>query len=102
MTEFFSSNQDRVQAIKHVTTSFKPEYLSLEEVQKLKEEHHRNLLEIENLYYDKKKKNDYTINKYDKLKEDFDLSEFGDLDDKAIYNNDGILFFIMIRITKKS
>ena len=32
VTEFLSSNQDRVQAIKHVTTSFKPEYLSLEEV----------------------------------------------------------------------
>lgn len=88
-TEYLSSNLDRVQAIKHVSTSQKPEYMSLEEVQRLKDEHHKRLLEIENFYYDKKKKNDYSINKYDKIKDEFDLSEFGTLDDKAIYNNEG-------------
>ena len=88
-TEYLSSNLDRVQAIKHVSTSQKPEYMSLEEVQRLKDEHHKRLLEIENFYYDKKKKNDYSINKYDKIKDEFDLSEFGTLDDKASYNNEG-------------
>ena len=92
-TEYLSSNLDRVQAIKHVSTSFKPEYMSLEEVQRLKEEHHKNLLEIENMYYEKKKKNDYSINRFEKIKDEFDLNEFGELDDKAIYNNDGILLF---------
>ena len=54
-TEFVSYNPDRVQVVKHVSTQFKPEYMSLEEVQRLKEEHHKKLLEIENLYYEKKK-----------------------------------------------
>ena len=93
MTEYLSSNIERVQAIKHVSTSLKPEYMSLEEVQRLKEEHHRKLLEIENFYYEKKKKNDYSINKYDKIKDDFDLSEFDNLDDQANYNNEGIFNF---------
>ncbi len=93
-TEYLSSNIDRVQAIKHVSTNFKPEYMSLEEVQRLKDELHRNLLEIESLYYEKKKKNDYSINKFEKIKDEFDLSEFGTIDDKPSYNNDGTLILI--------
>lgn len=88
-TEYLSSNPERVQAIKHVTTNHKPEYMSLEEVQRLKEEHQRNLLEIESLYYEKKKKNDYSINKFEKIKDEFDLSEFGTLDDRPTYNDEG-------------
>jgi hypothetical protein len=101
-TEFLSSNADRVQAIKHVSTNFKPEYMSLEEVQRLKEEHHRNLLEIENMYYDKKKKNDYSINKYEKIKDQFDISEFGDLDDQAVYNNDELIKTLETKMQNKS
>jgi hypothetical protein len=91
VTEYLSSNIDRVQAIKHVSTSFKPEYMSLEEIQRMKEEHEKRLLKTENEYFEKKKKNDYSINRFERIKDEFDLSEFGALDDKAMYNNDELI-----------
>lgn len=63
-TDYLSYNPDRVQAIKHVTTQFKPEYTSLEDLQRMKEEHMQNLLKIENEYFEKKRKADSTIDRF--------------------------------------
>lgn len=49
-TEFLSQNNDRVQAFKHVQTQNKPEYTSLEDLQREKENHLRRLKESEAKY----------------------------------------------------
>jgi len=54
ITNYLCSKDDRMQALKHVTTQGKPEYMSLEELQKMKEENAQRLLEIENQYYQQK------------------------------------------------
>ena len=53
-THFFAANDDRVQAVKHVQTQQKPEYMSLEELQRQKRLHEKHLLEVENEYYGRK------------------------------------------------
>lgn len=53
-THFLAAKEDRVQAIKHVQTFQKPEYLSLEELQRERREHEKKLMEIENEYYNRK------------------------------------------------
>ena len=56
ITNYLCTKDDRMQAIKHVTTQDKPEYMSLEELQKMKEENAKRLVEIENQYYQQKLK----------------------------------------------
>ncbi len=53
-THFFAANDNRIQAVKHVQTQQKPEYMTLEELQKEREEHEKHLLEVENEYYGRK------------------------------------------------
>lgn len=55
INNYLVSNPDRMQMIKHVTTNYKDEYLSLEEIQKQREEHMALLVNLENEYYNKKK-----------------------------------------------
>lgn len=62
--QYLAYNPNRVQAIKHVTTNFKPEYLSLEEIQKQREDHMKILLKTENEFYEKKKKGEQIMNLY--------------------------------------
>jgi len=62
--QYLAYNPSRIQAIKHVATNFKPEYLSLEEIQKQREEHMKVLLKTENEFYEKKKKGEQLINIY--------------------------------------
>lgn len=50
-TQFFAADEDRVQAFKHVQTFQKPEYMSLEELRKEREENERRLRDLENNYY---------------------------------------------------
>ena len=49
-TDYLSQNANRVQAFKHVTTQNKPEYSSLEDLQREKENHLRRLRESEMRY----------------------------------------------------
>jgi hypothetical protein len=56
MNDYLCKKEDRMQMVKHVQTQNKPEYLSLEELTKLKEEHSKNLMQIENKYYSYKQK----------------------------------------------
>ena len=53
--QFLAANNSRVQTLKHVLTQQKPEYIPLEELEKIKQEHEKELLEIENDYYGRKK-----------------------------------------------
>ena len=70
LTEYLSYNPDRVQAIKHVTTQIKPEYMSLEDLQKLKDEHYQKMLKIENEFYEKKKKEQENLERMSKYSDD--------------------------------
>ena len=54
-SQFLAANKNRVQIFKHVQTLKKPEYMTIEELEKLKQEHEKNLLEIEDEYYNGKK-----------------------------------------------
>merc|ERR1711957_720590 len=60
--DYLSASEGRMQMLKHVTTQNKAEYLSLEELTKLKDEHSKNLLDIENKYYQYKQKGDNQAN----------------------------------------
>ncbi|MCQ2817695.1 MAG: hypothetical protein MJ252_10560 [archaeon] len=65
--DFIYAEDSRVQALKHVKSQQKPEYLSLEDLQKLKNQHQKKLIEIENDYYGMKgkrpPKTEYNFNK---------------------------------------
>jgi hypothetical protein len=54
-TQFLSANNNKIQTLKHVITQDKPEYMPLDELQKMKEEHEKELLDIEDEYYGRKK-----------------------------------------------
>ena len=53
--QFLAANNSRVQTLKHVLTQQKPEYIPLEELEKIKQEHEKELLDIEDDYYGRKK-----------------------------------------------
>jgi len=55
-TDYLSQNNNRVQAFKHVSTQNKPEYNSLEDLQREKENHLRRLKESEMRYESLKNK----------------------------------------------
>ena len=89
--DYLALNPSRVQQIKHVQTNFKPEYLSLEDIQKQREEHMKVLLKTENEFYEKKKKGEQLMNLYgshvlsknksfqQEIEEPFNIKEIEDL-----------------------
>ena len=54
-THFLAINENRTQTFKHVHTRHKPEYMPLEELEKAKSEHEKELMDIEDEYYGRKK-----------------------------------------------
>ena len=54
-TQFLSANDNKIQTLKHVITQDKPEYMPLEDLKKMKEEHEKELIDIEDEYYGRKK-----------------------------------------------
>jgi hypothetical protein len=70
LTQYLAYNPERFQAIKHVATQFKPEYMSLEELQRLKEEHTKKMIQIENEFFEKKKRDEENMNRMHKMGED--------------------------------
>lgn len=76
-TEYLAFNPSRVQAIKHVTTNFKPEYLTLEEIQRQREEHLKILLKTENEFYEKKKFADRNIDSFNTMNLNMNSDKFG-------------------------
>ena len=63
-TQFIASTDDRLQMIKHVETRNKPEYMSLEELQRQREENAKKLVVLEKQY------NLMKDEKYQRLKEE--------------------------------
>lgn len=61
--QYLHCDSSRVQTLKHVTTQMKPEYISLEDLQRKKEEHQKKMIEIENEYYSKKRKEEADVDK---------------------------------------
>ena len=53
--QFLAINDSRVQTLKHVYTRKKPEYIPLEELEELKKAHEKEMLDIEDEYYGRKK-----------------------------------------------
>ena len=53
--QFLAVNNSRVQTLKHVQTRHKPEYIPLEELEKMKLEHEKELLDISDEYHGRKK-----------------------------------------------
>ena len=81
--EYISFSPSRVQQIKHVTTEFKPEYMSLEDIQRQRQEHLEKLLKTENEFYELKKRNERNIdlnelnsNNYNKSTQNQTLNNF--------------------------
>ena len=54
-SQFLAVNRGRVQTLKHVLTQDKPEYIPLEELEKIKQEHEIDLKDKEDDYYGRKK-----------------------------------------------
>ncbi len=48
--QFLAANNNRIQTLKHVQTQHKPEYIPLEDLEKMKMEHEKELLDIEDEY----------------------------------------------------
>jgi len=64
INQYLHYDPSRIQTFKHVTTQLKPEYISLEDLQKMKEEHQKKMLEIENQYYSRKRKEQDDLEKF--------------------------------------
>jgi len=53
--QFLAANKSRIQTLKHVQTQHKPEYIPLEELEKMKLEHEKELLDISDEYHGRKR-----------------------------------------------
>jgi hypothetical protein len=53
--QFLAANKSRIQTLKHVQTQHKPEYIPLEELERIKLEHEKELLDISDEYHGRKK-----------------------------------------------
>ena len=53
--QFLAANNSRIQTLKHVQTQHKPEYIPLEELERIKLEHEKELLDISDEYHGRKK-----------------------------------------------
>ena len=67
--QFLAANDNRVQTLKHVYTQQKPEYIPLEELEKLRLEHRKELLDIEDDYFGRKNMTQEELNKMKEEKE---------------------------------
>ena len=53
--QFLAANKSRIQTLKHVQTQHKPEYIPLEELEKMKLDHEKELLDISDEYHGRKR-----------------------------------------------
>ena len=67
-TQFLAINDNRIQTLKHVQTRHKPEYMSLEEFEKEKLEQEKELKDIEDEYYGRKKPTEEELRRQRELK----------------------------------
>ena len=88
-TQFLSANNNKIQTLKHVVTQDKPEYMPLDELQKMKEEHEKELLDIEDEYYGRKKISEEELRRQREEKKRLQrLKQLNNMIQRPGYNND--------------
>ena len=88
-TQFLSANNNKIQTLKHVVTQDKPEYMPLDELQKMKEEHEKELLDIEDEYYGRKKMSEEELRRQREEKKRLQrLKQLNNMIQRPGYNND--------------
>ena len=88
-TQFLSANNNKIQTLKHVITQDKPEYMPLDELQKMKEEHEKELLDIEDEYYGRKKISEEELRRQREEKKRLQrLKQLNNMIQRPGYNND--------------
>ena len=88
-SQFLAANDNRVQTLKHVITQDKPEYIPLEDLTKMKEEHEKELLDIEDEYYGRKKiSEEELMRRREEKKRLKRLKELNNMIQRPGYNND--------------
>ena len=88
-SQFLAANENRVQTLKHVITQDKPEYIPLEDLNKIKEEHQKELLDIEDEYYGRKKVSEEELIRIKEEKKKLKrLKELDNMIKRPGYNND--------------
>ena len=88
-SQFLVAKDDRVQTLKHVITQDKPEYIPLEDLTKMKEEHEKELLDIEDEYYGRKKISEEELRRRREEKKRMKrLKELNNMIQRPGYNND--------------
>ena len=91
-SQFLAANENRVQTLKHVITQDKPEYIPLEDLNKIKEEHQKELLDIEDEYYGRKKVSEEELIRIKEEKKKLKrLKELHNMIQRPGYNNDNPL-----------
>ena len=90
--QFLAANNHRIQTLKHVQTQHKPEYIPLEELEKMKLEHEKELLDIEDDYYGRKKISEEELRRRRELKKKLERQrQLHQMIQRPGYNNDNPL-----------
>lgn len=87
--QYLAINENRVQTLKHVQTKHKPEYLDLDELEKAKSEHEKELMDIEDEYYGRKKLSEEELRRRRELKKKMERQrQLNQMIQRPGYNND--------------
>ena len=90
--QFLAINQNRTQTLKHVRTTHKPEYMSLEKFEEEKLKQEQELKDIEDEYYGRKKISEEELREQrEKLKKMKRQRELNQMIQRPGYNNDNPL-----------
>ena len=90
--QFLAANNNRIQTLKHVQTQHKPEYIPLEELEKMKLEHEKELLDIEDEYYGRKQISEEELRRRKELEEKMKRQrQLNQMIQRPGYNNDNPL-----------
>ena len=90
--QFLAANNNRIQTLKHVQTQHKPEYIPLEDLEKMKMEHEKELLDIEDEYYGRKKISEEELRRQRELREKLlRQRQLNQMIQRPGYNNDNPL-----------
>ena len=90
--QFLAANNNRVQTLKHVQTLHKPEYIPLEDLEKMKMEHEKELLDIEDEYYGRKKISEEELRKIEETRKKLlRQRQLNQMIQRPGYNNDNPL-----------
>ena len=90
--QFLAANKNRIQTLKHVQTKHKPEYIPLEDLEKMKLEHEKELLDIEDEYYGRKKISEEELRRRREIRKKLERQrQLNQMIQRPGYNNDNPL-----------